>query len=272
MAQAAQVGGHHTGIAANARLDLWWASPLAVLLGLSAFIVYATWAALQAEHYFTGPYLSPFYSPVLFTDTTAAGHAPLEHAWFGHWPAWWPAWLPPSPAILILFFPGIFRFTCYYYRKAYYRAFAWSPPACAVGAVPRRNYRGERGLLLFQNLHRYTLYPALLYIVILTYDAVTAFSYNGEIGIGVGSIVLTLNVFLLGSYTFGCHSLRHLVGGGKDCFSCNGLRHASWKNVSILNRRHGMWAWFSLIWVGFADFYVRMVSMGIWQDLNTWSG
>lgn len=271
MAHATQIGGHPTGLAANMRRDLWWISPVAVLLGLTAFIVYATWAALQGAHYFTGPYLSPFYSPVLFTDLGVEGHAPLEHAWFGQWPGWWPAWIPASPAILILFFPGIFRLTCYYYRKAYYRAFAWTPPACAVSALPRRSYRGERGMLLFQNLHRYALYPALAYIVILTYDAATAFTYEGQVGIGVGSLVLTINVILLGSYTFGCHSLRHLIGGRSDCFSCGRGRHSAWKKVSTLNRRHGMWAWFSLFWVGFADLYVRLVSMGIWHDLNTWN-
>ncbi len=271
MPKTTQVGAHPAGFAASGRKDLWWISPAAVLLGLTAFVVYATWAALQAAHYWSGPYLSPFYSPVLFTDLSAAGHAPLEHAWFGRWPGWWPAWIPPSPAILILFFPGVFRLTCYYYRKAYYRAYAGSPPACAVGPLPRRNYRGETGLLTFQNLHRYALYPALLYIVILSYDAAAAYVHNGEFGVGVGSLVLTANVFLLGSYTFGCHSLRHLVGGGSDCFSCSRYRYGAWKKVSVLNRRHALWAWLSLFWVGFADLYVRMVSMGIWRDLNTWS-
>jgi hypothetical protein len=41
---------------------------LAVFLGLSAFIVYSTWAAMQGPHYRFGPYLSPFYSPELFGD------------------------------------------------------------------------------------------------------------------------------------------------------------------------------------------------------------
>ncbi|MEX0599161.1 MAG: hypothetical protein WD205_00880, partial [Rhodothermales bacterium] len=151
-----------SGFAATARTDRWWIAPVAVLVGLSAFIVYATWAALQGAHYWHGSYLSPFYSPVLFTELGASGHAPLEHAWFGSWPDWWPGWIPASPAILILFFPGIFRLTCYYYRKAYYRGFAWTPPACTVGALPRKDYRGETKWLLFQNLHRYALYPALV--------------------------------------------------------------------------------------------------------------
>ena len=96
--------------------------------------MYATWAAFQGDHYRFGPYLSPFYSPELFG--IAAG-------WFGAKPGWWPGWLPFSPAILILWAPGGFRLTCYYYRGAYYKAFWADPPACAVGE-PRESYRGER--------------------------------------------------------------------------------------------------------------------------------
>lgn len=272
MAELIQAGGHRIGLAANARNDQWWVEPITILLGLSAFVAYATWAALQAQHYFAGPYLSPFYSPVLFTETSALGSAPLGHAWFGSWPSWWPTFLPASPAILILIFPGLFRFTCYYYRKAYYRAFTWTPPACAVAGLPRKNYKGETGLLVFQNLHRYALYPAIAYIVILYYDGFSAFFHEGQFGIGVGTVVLLVNATLLASYTFGCHAFRHLVGGGKDCLSCSRVRHTAWKRSSILNRNHQFWAWASLFWVGFTDFYVRMVSMGVFTDFNTWGG
>ena len=34
--------------------------------------------------------------------------------------------------ILVAWVPLGFRGTCYYYRKAYYRAFFWDPPACAI--------------------------------------------------------------------------------------------------------------------------------------------
>ena len=37
------------------RRDAWWLQPLLVFLGLSAFIVYATWAAFQGNHYEFGP-------------------------------------------------------------------------------------------------------------------------------------------------------------------------------------------------------------------------
>jgi hypothetical protein len=33
-----------------------------------------------------------------------------------------------------------------------------------------------------------------------------------------------------------------------------------------MNAHHMRWAWLSLFWVAFADFYVRMCSMGIWTD------
>jgi hypothetical protein len=71
---------------------------------LGAFVVYSTWAAFQGDHYAFGNYLSPFYSPEIFGDSS--------HAWFAR-PAGMPAWLPFSPALLILWAPGGFRFTCY---------------------------------------------------------------------------------------------------------------------------------------------------------------
>ena len=268
------VGGHPEGVGATVRSDGWWVAPLLSLGVLSAFVAYATWAAFVGEHYYADPYLSPFYSPVLFTDLTAAGAAPPAHAWLGQWPSWWPDFIPASPALIILVFPLSFRFTCYYYRKAYYRAFAWSPPACAV--VPlgkgKKRYRGERGLMIFQNLHRYALYFALLYIPILYWDALVSFSRNGEIGIGVGSVVLTINATLLACYTFGCHSLRHLVGGHDDCMSCGKrtVKFNLWKRATWFNSRHGMFAWISLVWVGLTDLYVRLVSMGVITDYNTW--
>ena len=181
------VGGHPVGAVSTLREDNWWLGPLVTLGVFSGFVVYVTWAALQGEHYYADPYLSPFYSPVVYTDLTAQGAAPVDHAWFGAWPAWWPGFLPASPALFILMFPGLFRFTCYYYRKAYYRSFVGSPPGCSVAPITRRGYKGETGLMLFQNLHRYALYFALIYIPILYYDAFLALSKDGQLGIGVTS-------------------------------------------------------------------------------------
>src|SRR5688572_3034385 len=102
------------GFGETSRRDPWWTSPLIIFLGLFAFIVYATWAAFQGEHYWWGPYLSPFYSPEIFGRP--------DEALFGPKPEWWLEWLPWSPAFLILWGPGGFRLTCYYYRGAYYKA------------------------------------------------------------------------------------------------------------------------------------------------------
>jgi hypothetical protein len=123
------------GFGETLRRDAWWVYPLVVLVLLGGFVVYATWAAFQNAHYEFGPYLSPFYSPVLFGDSA--------HAWFGPRPGWWPGWLPFSPALLILPAPAGFRLTCYYYRGAYYKAFWADPPNCAVGE-PRSGLPGGK--------------------------------------------------------------------------------------------------------------------------------
>ncbi|MBL4847502.1 MAG: succinate dehydrogenase [Planctomycetes bacterium] len=269
------VGGHPTGFGATSRPDNWWVGPAATFLGLLTFLAYAHWAAFQGEHYYAHSYLSPFYSPVLWTDLAAAGSAPVEHAWLGIWPEWWPSFLPKSPALLILVFPAGFRFTCYYYRKAYYRSFAGSPPGCSVGpmAPSGKTYHGEGRLLLFQNLHRYFMYAALLYIPILFYDAFLAFYNGGNWGVGVGCFVLLLNASLLSCYTLGCHSFRHLIGGRSDCMTPCGkatTQFKLWKMSTWFNGRHMAFAWVSLFWVGFTDLYVRLVSMGVIHDYNTW--
>jgi hypothetical protein len=255
---------HRLGFGQTSRRDLWWVQPLAVFLGLSAFIVYSTWAAFQGEHYSFGSYLSPFYSPEIYGDS--------PHSVLGPRPEWWPSWLLFSPALLILWAPGGFRLTCYYYRGAYYKAFWADPPSCTVGE-PRKSYRGENSFpLIVQNIHRYFLYLALVFLVILAHDAWKAMWFENPatgavtFGIGVGTLVLTINPILLGGYTLGCHSLRHLIGGGTDRLSEKPLRQSSYNCVSCLNRRHMVWAWMSLFWVAFSDIYVRMCSMGVWSD------
>ena len=149
------------------------------------------------------------------------------------------------------------------------------PPACAVGGIPQKKYKGETAVLVFQNLHRYTLYIALGFVAVLTYDGILSLFRGGEFGIGVGSVILLVNPILLAGYTFGCHAFRHLAAGRLDCFSCpNGqqkVRYKLWRGISWLNGRHMFWAWVSMIWVAFADYYVRMVSSGHWIDYNTWS-
>ena len=176
------------GFGQTTRRDAWWVQPLLTALGLGAFVVYATWAAFQGNHYEFGPYLSPFYSPLLFGDG--------PHSWFGPKPGWWPVAIPFSAALLILWAPGGFRLTCYYYRGAYYKAFWANPPSCTVGE-PRGRYRGEASFpLILQNVHRYFLYLALGFLVVLAYDVwkalwfVDPVSGRATFGIGVGTLVL----------------------------------------------------------------------------------
>jgi len=250
----------------TARRDAWWIQSVLVFLGLSSFLVYATWAAFQAEHYHAGPYISPFYSPEIFGDS--------PHSWFGPKPAAWPAWLPFSPALIILPIPALFRFTCYYYRGAYYKAFWADPPSCAVGE-PRARYRGENLFpLILQNVHRYMLFISVWILLILGIDVWEALWFPDPatgvptFGIGVGTLVLATNAILLGGYLFGCHSMRHVAGGYVDRLSRAPLGLGAYRCVSCLNRGHMIWAWCSLFSVGFADLYVRLCSMGVWSDLR----
>jgi hypothetical protein len=253
--------------AAHLRRDAWWALPVTVVIVLGSFIVYSTWAAIQNAHYFAAPYLSPFYSPCL--------SAKCLHLTFG--------WGLPdiqlpiigvlSPAFLILWGPGLFRLTCYYYRKAYYRSFWLAPAACAVRDV-KAGYTGEtRWPLIVQNFHRYTWYVAVIFIVLLTWDAVLALRFpapggGARFGIGVGTVVMWINVILLAGYTFSCHSCRHVCGGHVDVFSRAKGRYRVWHFFSRLNERHPAFAWLSLFSVALTDLYIRLVSMGVIRDLR----
>ena len=275
------IGGYKEGLFQTNRSDYWWVEPFITGFGFLCFVLYTTWAMFQGNYYWWssgsegfGGYLSPFYSPLLFIEQSAAGAAPITHAWFGPWPHWMPNLIPVTPAILILAGPLSFRMTCYYYRKFYYRSYFLSPPACTVGGISHKKYKGETSLLIIQNLHRYTLYIAIGFVLVLSYDAILAFFRNGELGIGVGTVILLLNPIFLAGYTFGCHAFRHLTGGHQDCFTCpqgkEKIRYRIWQGVTKLNSKHMFWAWISMIWVAFTDIYVRMVSKGYWIDLSTW--
>jgi hypothetical protein len=238
-------------LGATLRRDAWWVEILPVIILLGGFGIYATLRAFEGAYYAWGPYLSPFYSPLIDAN---------HH--------WWP-W---SPALLILGGPLGFRATCYYYRKAYYRAFFLDPPSCAVGEPSKRKYKGETAFpFILQNVHRYFFYLAIVFLAFLWYDAVVAYDWNGHFGIGVGSLIMSVNIIMLTLYTFSCHSLRHLAGGKLDCFSCATFgmpRHSVWSGISFLNERHMLLAWTSLITVGFTDFYIRMVAAGVFHDLR----
>ncbi len=242
----------------TSRTDRWWAAPTAIAIGLGVFGIYSiVVAAMGTDYLYTGGgarYLSPFYSP----DLKSFGlHISFTYAFFV-------VWVPLG-----------FRATCYYYRKAYYRAFFRSPPACAVAGPHRRRYRGEAKLpYILQNVHRYFMYLAVIVLGFLWYDAGRAFFFRNahgalEFGVGLGSLIMLANVVLISLFTFGCNSVRHLIGGRLDCFTCSAraqTRHKLWRGVSVLNGRHMQWAWFSLGSVAATDLYIRLAASGVFHD------
>ncbi|MFD6434939.1 hypothetical protein [Streptomyces venezuelae] len=245
---------------AHLRTDRWWLAPAATAAGLLAFIVYSTWRAFANADYYAAPYVSPFYSPCVAENCEPMKGGPNWEI-FG---SWWGL----SPSILILIFPLGFRLTCYYYRKAYYRGFWASPPACAV-AEPHKKYTGEtRFPLILQNIHRYFFYAAVPVAGILTYDAVLGFrDENYEWGhMGLGTLVLLVNVVLIWIYTLSCHSCRHVIGGKLKHFSQHPVRYRMWQWTGKLTNRHMLLAWASLVSVALADLYVYLVASGAFDD------
>lgn len=243
------------------RRDRWWQAPLLTVVGLVAWITYATVRVFMHKWYWVDDYhyLTPFYSPCVSTGCTPAASE------FGQFiPDVW--WLPY--AAISLPFLLLFRFTCYYYRKAYYRSFWLAPPACAV-AEPHKRYTGEaQEPMLMQNLHRYFFYAAVLISLVNTWDAVHAFHSPEGFGIGLGTVILWVNVLLLWTYTVSCHSCRHALAGRLNHFSKHPLRYRMWTGVSRLNTRHMELAWITLASLAVTDFYVMIVSAGWINDLR----
>jgi hypothetical protein len=126
------------------------------------------------------------------------------------------------------------------------------------------------------------MYIAVIFLVLLWWDALQAFWWptaggGHQFGIGLGTIIMVINVICLSGFTFGCNSVRHLIGGRKDCFSCpmNGGKeltvdagYSAWRFSTKFNEYHMQWAWISLFTVGFTDFYIRMCAMGFIKDLR----
>jgi hypothetical protein len=244
------------------RTDRWWLPPLLNVIGLGAWVLYATVRAFMQQWYFVPQYnyLTPFYSPCVSNGC-------IEQA--AHFGRFLPDWPILPYAALTLPFLLLFRLTCYYYRKAYYRSFWLSPPACAV-AEPHRRYKGEsRGPLLGQNLHRYFFYAAAIISLINTYDAFHAlFKADGSFGLGLGNIILFANVVLLWAYTISCHSCRSIIGGRLNHFSQHPTRYKAWLFVSRLNAKHMQLAWTTLGTLALTDFYIMAVSAGWFSDLR----
>ncbi len=163
----------HAATRVSALAIPWWFQPAATVVVLSGFAVYVVCVALQGTGY-VAPYLSPFYSPPI-----TVAQIPIS-------PAWWVLWVP-----------GGFRATCYYYRKAYYRSYFLDPVACSVPET-RGRYAGETAFpFILNNLHRYFLYGALVVLFFLWKDTIAAFFFDGRFGVHLGSVLFLVNVVLL---------------------------------------------------------------------------
>lgn len=242
--------------AATKRLP-WWVGPITVSSVLGLFTIYSLFVVfvLPLGEYprGTGTYLlTPFYSP----------QVPSPISWL-------------SPAVFVLWIPLGFRATCYYYRKAYYRSIFWDPPNCSSKAQQREprgtNYNGETALFVLNNIHRYFLYGSIVVVAFLWYETAISFFPQGNFGITIGSLIFLTNIVLVSLYTFSCHSFRHLVGGKKDCFSCERggeFRRKVHNRVTTLNTRHALWAWLSLFSLLFTDLYIRLLLAGVITDLH----
>jgi hypothetical protein len=261
MSAPTSTAGRAAVLARTLRKDRWWLPPLVTFLGLLAFVIYGLIRAFMDQWYWVPEYhyLAPFYSPCLSTACVAGS---------SHWGQPFPDLTPwITPPLFVLPFVLGFRLTCYYYRKAYYRAFWLSPPACAV-AEPHTRYSGERRFpLIMQNVHRYFFYAAILVAAVLTYDTVIAFhGRDGGFGIGLGTVLMVINAALLWLYTVSCHSCRHLIGGRLNHFSRHPVRYWLWTKATWLNGRHMLLAWSSLISVAVVDIYVMLVASGAFAD------
>jgi hypothetical protein len=253
--------GRATIAARTLRTDRWWQAPALTVVLLSAWVLYALLRTVWQAAYFAPKdhYLSPFYSPCV---TASCAHGARDFGtWFGHFPS-----LIPFAIVTLPFLLG-FRLTCYYYRRAYYRAFWLSPPACAV-AEPHATYTGEtRFPLIFQNLHRYFFLAAALISVINTWDVIQAFRPSGHaFGFGLGTLIMLANVILLWAYTLSCHSCRHITGGRLRNFSQHPLRYRWWTFVSRLNAKHMQLAWVTLATLMITDGYIALVASGAFSD------
>jgi hypothetical protein len=243
------------GLGVTRRRDRWWIAPgvqatLFTICATYLFVSGILWTPIFGTAYKVDEYLSPLFSPLIT-------------------PSWLPSWI--SPGLFILWIPLGFRATCYYYRKAYYRFYFADPPGCAVGEpAVHTKYRMETAFpFILQNIHRYFLYLAFIPLFFLWVDAGASLILDGRLRIGLGVVILFVNAALLTGYSLSCHSLRHLVGGRLDCFSCSRrtqVRYGIWKWLTAMNRHHMGWAWASLISVTLADVYVRLLALGVIVD------
>ncbi|MHB1908473.1 MAG: succinate dehydrogenase [Nitrososphaerales archaeon] len=180
-----------------------------------------------------------------------------------------------SPTILIVPIPGLFRLTCYAYRKDYHRHLFHHPLGCdnlERGENHSQRYTGERNAIFqFENLHRYFLYAGISLLPFFYYDFYRSLvDYSpGSYVLTLGSLVILLNALTLTAWSLSCHAFRHLIGGNIDCYSCvpaGKARKGIFDFQTRWNMHHEALAWISLLVFIFADLYIRAVAAGLPLD------
>jgi hypothetical protein len=249
------------------RTDAWKRAPFTNAGILTFFAVYALVRIFMNDHFFVGGdfhYLTPVYSPCI------SASCPEDARDFGTWIGEFPTGVP----LAIFVFPILagFRTTCYYYRKAGYRSLWFSPQACAV-PEPHKKYTGEtRFPLIFMNSHRYFFWLASILLLVNVYDVIKAFGGDDGFRVGLGTLIMLVNVVLLGLYSLSCHACRHAVGGRINNFSKHPLRYRMWTFVTKLNPKHGTFAMASLFSVIITDAYIMILSIAADGGANTLPG
>ena len=256
------------GLGRTNRIDNWLRQPLAMGIALTAAMIYTAVRLFlypDTIHYDVNgaTVMSPIFSPNV-----------LEWELFGLKDWDHPGWV--NAAVLVLWIPFGFRGTCYYMRRVYYRTFFASPVACWVDE-PEINkkigYKGEKRLFIFNNLHRYFLYAAMIILAIKWWDVTHTLHFTEGAaqgwGICIGTLVMGFEAFLLTMYVTSCHALRHLAGGVLDRWTSPiaKLRGKLFGRISVLNRSHGFWFWTSLTFVFLGDLWVLAVDAEMVSDM-----
>jgi hypothetical protein len=243
------------------RSDPWWRKPAITAALLTIWVLYATVRVFTGHWYWVPQYhyLTPFYSPCVSGECVPGSSALGQ-------------WIPAIPPIIPYAFVSLpfvlgFRLSCYYYRGAYYKAFWRSPTACAI-REPHAAQHGESRLpLVLFNLHRFFFYMAMVISILNTWDLAQAFrGPDGNFGVGLGSLIMLVNVVGLWAYTISCHSCRHITGGRLKHFSRHPVRYWIWTQVSKLNTRHMQLAWTTLGTLMLTDLYIMLVASGAFSD------
>lgn len=172
-----------------------------------------------------------------------------------------------SPTVAVLPLVGLFRLTCYAYRKDYHRHVFNHPRTCEVGfraEFKGREYTGETRLFRIENLHRYFMYFAVAILPFFYYDIYLSMVYQPGFTFTLGGLLLIVNTAFVTLYTFSCHAIRHLVGGHVDCFSCKArTRNKLFNGQTLLNAHHETYAWLSLSMFFLVDLFIRATVAGV---------